>query len=288
MYRLSENTGAWPMKRSAMAAAIVASMLGGVASGQDSALENLRAVAIEVSGIPLPAMAAGMLASEAGNQTVVIHPGTNQVLIWNEQGRLTDWGVMIRDTRSDLVAVEFDSGRRVVLAPAALLRAIGTPPLPGEIVPAAACLDRLAISGGTVISESGPLRPGWRVESNRYGRAIVTGEGRAGSWVAAGTEIGLQTGAGIHYLECNEVSAALAEAPPTSAEAARSLTTLILVLEDGNTVLDRLSEYQRNLSALANSSVSEAAAARRPVSDCRRLATLSVICDRLTATFRQP
>ncbi len=279
-----------PMRKPVMMATIVATLLGTSATGQDGALESLRSAAMQISGIPLPAKAAGMLVGGEGdgNQTVVIHPGTNQVLAWDERGQLADWGYMMQVPRSDLLSIEFDSGRRVVASPAALLRAIGSLPPTGDVVPAAACLERLAISGGIVIATSGPLGPGWRLESNRNGRAIVNEEGRVGIWLAAGTRVGLQTASGIHHLECGELAAALAEAPPSAAEAARILTALILVLEDGNTVMDRLSEYQRSLSALANSAVSEAAAARRPVSDCRRLPTLSVICDRLTATFRQP
>lgn len=269
-------------------AALAAAVLGGAAAPQEDSLGSLRAAAGGISGRPLPGAAAAMLAGAGDGRTVAIHPATNQVLVWGEGGELEDRGLAFLDPRGDLVAVEFDSGRRVVVSPAALQRAIGPLPLTGEMIPAIACLERLARSGGNVIAASGPLRPGWRLESNRHGRAIVGPTGPAGSWSAAGTDVELQTADGLHMLDCLELSAVLGEAPPSSAEAVRSLTALIQALEDGNTALDRLSEYQRSLAALANSSVSEAAAGRQPVSACRRLPTLSVICDRLAATFRQP
>ena len=254
------------------------------AQAQSPLIEEMRKVGQAVSGIPLPEAAASLLGGTGGD--VVLHASSNQVLIFDQAGRLADYGRPVQDPGGELLVVGYNSGRRVVASPAALLRAIGPLPIPGEQIDAASCLDRLAASAGTVTAGIGPLRPGWRLEPNRHGRAIVAGARRAGIWAPQGTGIQLQTADGTSTLPCSDIVAALAEAPPTAAEAARVLTQLILILEDGNTALDRLAEYQAGLAALGASSTAEAQAARLPVADCRQLATLAVICDRLPATFR--
>ncbi len=246
-------------------------------------LDELREVSSAVSGRALPAEAAGMLAVPDG-ASVAVHAPTGQVLVWTIGSGIVDWGEPVVVPKGDLVSVTFRSGRRVVVSPRALTSAIVSGDV-GEPVPGVDCLDRIGITGGTLVSPAGPLDMGWSIEPTRRGRLIADPEGSGGSWRAMGAGIEVLVGEEANVLPCVELEAALAPAP--AADAAVELAALVGTLEDGNWALDRLAEYQRHLTALAGASVAEALAARRAVADCRKLATLAVICDRLVATYRQ-
>ena len=235
-------------------------------------LRELREVSAAVSGRALPAEAAGMLAIADG-ASVAVHAPTGQVLVWTSGSGIVDWGEPVLMTQGDLVSVAFRSGRRVVVSPRALAAAIVSAEA-GESVPGADCLDRIGIMGGTLTSPAGPLGSGWRIEPSRRGRLIADPDGGRGSWRAMGDRIEVQVGADVRVLPCSELEAALASDPVPGTDAALQLAALVGILEDGNWALDRLAEYQRHLTALAEASDAEALAARRTVADCRKLPTL--------------
>ncbi len=271
-----------------IAATLMAVMAAGGAWAETGVVQELREAMTELSGRPLPDAASELLFGGGPAVSVALHPLTNQVLVSGASGRPQDWAPMMLDQDGEFVSVEYTSGRRIVVSPSALLRAIRSEPATGGPVAGAACLDRVAGSGGTVTAGLGPLRPGWRIESWKEGRRILSAEGRVGHWNAAGTALQLRVGPEEETVGCAEIGRVLSEPPPGAREAAPVLISLILVLEDGNTALDRLAEYQRGLAALARSSISDGIAARLPLAECRQLATLAIICDRLIATYRQP
>ncbi len=276
------------MKHTAIAAAALLFAAAGPANCQTEAVERLRAAATEVAGFALGGRAAGMLSGIPDPPTVAIHPPTNQVLIFGHSGVAEDWGLLTVNPAGDVLSVHYASGRRIAVSPDALARAIESAPPSGERIPAAGCLDRVTGFGGTVVAGIGPLRPGWRLATGRSGGAIRSGTGEVGTWAVRGPALELQLDGRTESLPCLEVAGSLSAPPPSAIEDARDLVSLIQVLEDGNTALDRLAEYQRRLTELARSSSADALLARNDVSECRRLATLAVICDRLVATYLQP
>ena len=276
------------MKHTVIAAAVLLIAAAGPGHPQATAVERLRAAAAEAAGHALGDGAAVMLSGIPDPSRVVIHPPTNQVMIIGRSGAAEDWGSMTVNAANDVLSVDYASGRRVVLSPSALARAIESAPPSGERIALAGCLDRLTGFGGTVVSGIGPLRPGWRLLPGRPGGAILSGTGEIGRWTVRGPSVELLVGRRTESLPCPDVAGALSAPPPSAAEAARDLVSLIQALEDGNTALDRLAVYQRRLTELARSSPTDALLARNDVSECRRLATLTIVCDRLIATYRQP
>ena len=255
---------------------------------RNEGVDRLRAATTEAAGLALGDRAAGMLSGIAEPATVVIHPPTNQVLIVGGSGAAEDWGLLTVSPAGDVLSVHYASGRRVTVPPGALVRAIESAPPSGERIPLAGCLDRMTGSGGTVVSGIGPLRRGWRLVPGRSGGAVISRTEEIGQWTVRGPALELDVGDRTESLPCLKVAGSLSAPPPSAMDAARDLVSLIQALEDGNAALDRLAGYQRRLTELARSSPADALRARNDVSECRLLATLAVICDRLVATYRQP
>ena len=271
------------MRITGIAAALLSVVLISGGKSAADAIDSFRSLARDVSGIRLSESSARMLSGLAAPGDVVIHPPTNQVLILNRNGGVEDFGEMMVDASGGILSVAFASGRSAVASPRALARLLEAAPPDGDPVEATACLDRLAVAGGTILADVGPLRSGWRLEPDRQ---IYSETAWVGNWEPTGSNIVLTLGSVAEQLACGEIVGVLSE-PPSTAQTSEKLAELIQVLEDGNFALDRLLGYQRKLSELARSSARDALSARRPVQDCRKLPTLAILCDRLNATYRQ-
>ena len=259
------------------------------AGGAD--MDDLRSRITEISGRPLSAAVGAFLAPRSADgsyRPVFYRPHSAIWLMDSSASEVLLAGVLATGEgreADDRIDILWSTGSTSPVMAADLLALLQSVRPDGSPVALADCHDRVRI-GGTLREAVGGLEPGMHLAAGR-----ISSGGRPAGWYSGnGGDIRIRIGnsAEPEVAGCRDVAAALDDAPGIAGDGtlAIELATLLLTLEDGNSAMALLIEYQLQLKQLAASDPAAARSARLRLQDCLDTATMAVVCDRLVASFR--